>query len=276
MTMTTTPLSRVWLVTGAGRGFGRRFTEAALAIGERVVATARRPEVLGDLAAANPGRLAVIPLDVTDRAAVFAAVEAAVAAFGHLDVVVNNAGYGLSGTVEEVAEHDVRQLFDTNFFGALWVCQAVVPHLRRRRSGHLVQMSSVSGVLGIPTMGLYAASKFALEGLSETLAEELASFGVHVTLVEPRIYATEFLTGMTMAAPLDAYQPLRTALMERFGGRAPGDPAAVAAAVLDLVNHPAPPRRLLLGDGDYDTVLDAYRRRLAEWEDWEPVSRAAG
>jgi NAD(P)-dependent dehydrogenase (short-subunit alcohol dehydrogenase family) len=270
------PPSRVWLVTGAGRGFGRRFTEAALAAGDRVVATARRPEVLDDLVAAHPDRLVAVPLDVTDRAAVFAAVEAGVAAFGHLDVVVNNAGFGLSGAVEEVAEADARRLFDTNFFGALWVCQAVVPHLRRRRSGHLVQMSSVSGVLGIPTMGLYAASKFALEGLSETLAEELAPFGVHVTLVEPRIYATGFLAGMAVAPPLDAYGPMRAALMERFAGRAPGDPAGVVGAVLDLVDHPCPPRRLLLGDGDYDTVIDAYRRRLVEWEDWEPVSRAAG
>jgi NAD(P)-dependent dehydrogenase (short-subunit alcohol dehydrogenase family) len=232
--------------------------------------------VLDDLVAAHPDRLVAVPLDVTDRAAVFAAVEAGVAAFGHLDVVVNNAGFGLSGAVEEVAEADARRLFDTNFFGALWVCQAVVPHLRRRRSGHLVQMSSVSGVLGIPTMGLYAASKFALEGLSETLAEELAPFGVHVTLVEPRIYATGFLAGMAVAPPLDAYHPVRAALMERFTGRAPGDPAAVVDAVLDLVDHPAPPRRLLLGDGDYDTVIEAYRRRLVEWEDWEPVSRAAG
>jgi NAD(P)-dependent dehydrogenase (short-subunit alcohol dehydrogenase family) len=274
--MNPTSPSPVWLVTGAGRGFGRQITDAALAAGHRVVATARRPEVLVGSAATHPGRLAVVPLDVADRQAVFDAVGTAVDAFGHVDVVVNNAGYGLSGAVEEVSEDDARRLFDTNFFGALWVCQAVVPHLRRRGAGHLVQMSSVSGVLGVPTMGLYAASKFALEGLSETLAEELAPFGVHVTLVEPRMYATEFLANMAVAPALDAYGPVRATLMERFAGRAPGDPSGVVAAVLDLVAHPRPPRRLLLGDGDYDAVLDAYRARLAEWEDWEAVSRAAG
>src|SRR5262245_43542085 len=196
--MSNDSASRVWFITGAGRGFGRRFTEAALAAGDRVVATARRPEALDDLAAEHGERLAVLPLDVTDRAAVFATVERAAAAFGRLDVVVNNAGFGVSGAVEEVTEAQAREVLDTNFFGTLWVCQAVAPYLRAQRSGHVVQLSSVSGLIGIPTMGLYAASKFAIEGMSEALAHELEPFGVHVTLVEPRVYATEFMQGMRM------------------------------------------------------------------------------
>jgi len=249
--MTQHPSSRVWLITGAGRGFGRLFTQTALAAGDRVVATARRPQSLDDLVAQHQDRLVVLPLDVADRAAVFATVARAVTAFGRLDIVINNAGYGLSGAVEEVTETQARQLMDTNFFGALWVCQAVVPHLRTQRSGHIVQLSSVSGLMGIPTQGLYAASKFALEGMSDALAQELEPFGVDVTLVEPRIYATDFMgSSMQLAEFNDEYLPVRAALMEQYGNVAPGDPARVAEAVLELVNSPQPPRRLLLGDYD--------------------------
>ena len=275
--MTQQRSSRVWFVTGAGRGFGRLFAEGALAAGDRVVGTARRPGALEELVAEYGGRLVVLPLDVSDRAAVFAAVKDALAAFGGLDVVVNNAGYGLSGAVEEVTEGQAREILDTNFFGALWVCQAVAPHLREQGSGHVVQMSSVSGLVGIPTMGLYSASKFALEGMSDALADELEPFGVRVTLIEPRIYATGFIgPSMRLAEFSEDYHPVRAALMERYGGVAPGDPARVAEAVLKLVDSPEPPRRLLLGDGDYDAIFEAYRRRMAEWTDWESTSRAAG
>jgi NAD(P)-dependent dehydrogenase (short-subunit alcohol dehydrogenase family) len=270
-------MPRTWFVTGAGRGFGRLFTEAALAAGDRVAATARTPAALAELAAAHPDDLLVLPLDVTDRDGVFGAVAAARQRFGRLDVVVNNAGYGLSGTVEEVGAEQARAVMDTNFFGALWVCQAVAPVLRAQGSGHIVQLSSVSGLTGVPTMGLYAATKFALEGMSDALAEELAPFGVHVTLVEPRIYATGFLgPSMQLGEVMAAYHPVRSALVERYAGMAPGDPARVAEAVLELVASPEPPRRLLLGDGDYDAVVGAYRARLDEWARWEAVSRRAG
>lgn len=275
--MTTQTTERVWMITGAGRGFGRLFTEAALEAGDRVVATARNPEVLADLRARHTGKLVVLALDVTDRAAVFATVEQAVAAFGRLDVVVNNAGYGLAGAVEEVSEAQARGLIETNFFGALWVCQAVVPHLRAQRSGHIVQLSSVSGLIGIPTMGLYSASKFALEGVSEALMQELAPFGVHVTLVEPRAYATDFMgPSMQMAPWNEAYLPVRAALMERYGSLAPGDPWKVAAAVVALTRNPNPPRRLLLGDSEYDAIIADYRQRIDEWTAGEAISRAAG
>ncbi len=191
--MTQSASPRVWFITGAGRGFGRLFTQAALARGDRVVATARRPAALDDLVALSPDRLVVMPLDVTNREAVFATVQRAIATLGRLDIVVNNAGHGLSGAVEEITEAQARDIMDTNFFGALWVCQAVSPQLRAQRAGHIVQLSSVSGLMGIPTQGLYAASKFALEGMSDALAQELEPFGVRVTLVEPRIYAPEFM-----------------------------------------------------------------------------------
>jgi NAD(P)-dependent dehydrogenase (short-subunit alcohol dehydrogenase family) len=274
--MTQSHQSRVWLITGAGRGFGRLFTLAALNAGDQVIATARKPEVLADLGEQYASQLVVLPLDVTNRAAVFTMVERAVDAFGRLDIVINNAGYGLSGAVEEVTEAQAHALIDTNFFGALWVCQAVVPYLRVQRFGHIVQMSSVSGLVGIPTMGLYSASKFAVEGMSEALAQELEPFGVHVTLVEPRAYATDFMgASMQLAAWKEEYLPVRMALMEKYGNRAPGNPERVAEAVLELVRNPAPPRRLLLGDGDYDAILAAYRQRMDEWGKWEQVSRAA-
>jgi NAD(P)-dependent dehydrogenase (short-subunit alcohol dehydrogenase family) len=235
---------RVWLITGAAGGFGRRFTETALANGDRVVATARRPAALEDLAAQYSDRVLVLPLDVTDRAAVFAAVERAVDAFGRLDVVVNNAGYGLMGAVEEVSEAEARAILDTNFFGALWVTQAVLPCMRAQRGGHIVQISSVSGRSAAPTMGMYAASKFALEGMSEALAREVESFGIKVTLIEPDMYATEFATrGLRQSTPQPAYDEVRAALARQYADVVWGDPAEVAHAVLDLVRSDKPPLR---------------------------------
>jgi NAD(P)-dependent dehydrogenase (short-subunit alcohol dehydrogenase family) len=199
------------------------------------------------------------------RAAVFAAVETAADAFGRLDIVINNAGYGLTGAVEEITEDAAREIIDTNFFGTLWVCQAVAPHLRARRSGRIVQMSSIAGLTGLPTQGLYAASKFAVEGMSESLAHELASFGITVTLVDPGAHATGF-TGPSLrfAEFTDAYQPVRAALIERYAHASFGDPPRVAEAILAIVNDPKPPRRVLLG-GEYDMIMDLYRQRQEEW-----------
>ncbi|WP_410654042.1 SDR family NAD(P)-dependent oxidoreductase [Amycolatopsis sp. lyj-112] len=268
---------RTWFITGAGRGFGRLITEHALKAGDNVVGTARRPEALDDLVAASDGRLVVLPLDVTDRAAVFATVERAAEAFGRLDIVVNNAGHGLMGAVEEVGEADARAIMETNFFGALWVTQAVLPVLREQGEGRILQMSSVSGLMAVPTMGLYNASKFALEGLSDALAQEVEGFGIHVTLVEPRIYATDFMgTSLKMSPRSTDYEPVRAALMAKYAGGVPGDPVKVAEAVLQLVASDAPPRRLLLGDGDFDVIVDLHHDRVEQWRSWESVSRAAG
>ena len=261
--MTKTHRKRVWFITGAGRGFGLLFTQTALACGDMVVGTVRQPGQLEDLEARSEGRLVALPLDVRDRAAVFAAVETAADAFGRLDIVINNAGYGLTGAVEEITEDAAREIIDTNFFGTLWTCQAVAPHLRAQRSGHIVQMSSIAGLTGLPTQGLYAASKFAVEGMSESLGHELASFGITVTLVEPGAHATGFT--LRFAEFTDAYQPVRAALMERYAHASFGDPARVVEAIVAIVNNPKPPRRVLLG-GEYDMIMDLYRQRLDEWQ----------
>ncbi|MGW1276472.1 SDR family NAD(P)-dependent oxidoreductase [Streptomyces tsukubensis] len=275
--MTTSP-DRVWFVTGAGRGLGRAFAEAALAAGDRVTAVARDIAPLDGLAEKyGPERLLALPLDVTDRAAVVAAVDRAVAHFGRLDVVVNNAGFLAMGMVEEFTEDQARAQLETNFFGALWVSQAVLPHLRARRSGHILQISSIGALGGFALTGLYSASKFALEGLSESLAAETAQFGVKVTIVEPGGYWTGLYTkGMTMTEPLDVYADLRTELQEQFAEASRDSlPELAAEAVMELVASDDPPLRLLLGGLAFDVAMSTTEARLETWRAWETTSRAA-
>ncbi|MEV0591036.1 SDR family oxidoreductase [Nonomuraea cavernae] len=264
---------RVWFVTGASRGLGRAFTEAALGVGDRVVGLARDVEPLAGLAG---DRLLALPVDVTDRDAVLAAVEAAVERFGRLDIVVNNAGTLHMGMIEEFGEAEARAQMETNFFGALWVSQAVMPRLREQGSGHLVQVSSIGGLGGYPMTGMYSASKFALEGMSEALAMEAAPFGVKVTIVQPGGYWTDLYTRMRSAAPLPAYDGLRAELEKQWAeGSVDSEPRLAAEAVLKLVDSADPPLRLLLGSMVYDLAFDLSRRRMAIWEAWEAVSRAA-
>jgi len=265
---------KTWFITGASRGFGHEWTRAALARGDRVAATARRPEALSELATEFRERLLPLQLDVTDRAADFAAVRRAHQHFGRLDVVVNNAGYGLFGAIEELSEAEARAQIETNLFGALWVTQAALPFLRAQRSGHIVQVSSIGGVAAFPYLGLYHASKWGLEGFSEALAAEVAQFGIHVTIVEPSGFATDWAgSSAVRAAPIAAYDPIRaarpTARMKR------GDPRATAAAILKLVDAEKPPMRLLLGRFAAEHVKTLYSQRLATWQEWEQVSRAA-
>lgn len=271
------PESRVWFVTGASKGLGRAFTRAALEAGDRVAAVARGTAALDDLAAEHEGRLLALSADVTDRDAVFAAVAAAVGHFGRLDVVVNNAGALFMGMVEEFTEAQARAQMEVNFFGALWVSQAVMPHLRAQGSGRVLQISSIGALGGFPGNGMYAASKFALEGMSEALAMEAASFGVKVTIVEPGGYWTDlYSTGMTTAEPMRAYDPLRAELQKQWAeGSVDSDPRLAAEAVMRLVASDEPPLRLLLGSMVYDLAFDISRRRMDTWASWEEVSRAA-
>jgi len=267
---------RVWFVTGASRGLGRAFTTAALEAGDRVVAAARTTAPLDELAAAHTDRLLVLPLDVTDRDAVFAAVATAVEHFGQLDIVVNNAGILSVGMLEEFTEAEARAQMETNFFGALWVSQAVLPHLRTQGSGHLVQISSIGALGGFPACGMYAASKFALEGMSEALALEAAEFGVKLTIVQPGGYWTDLYTAMTSTTPLDAYAPLRARLEKELAeGSVDSEPRLAAEALMRLVDSADPPKRLLLGSLVYDLAFDLSRQRMADWAGWEEVSRAA-
>ncbi|WP_182898599.1 SDR family oxidoreductase [Microbispora sp. H10830] len=276
MRTTTADSGRVWFITGAGRGLGRAFTEAALDNGDRVVAATRTVARLEGLAAEHEDRLLVLSLDVTDRAAVFAAVARATERFGRLDVVVNNAGIMSMGMIEEFTEAEARAQMETNFFGALWVSQAVLPCLRAQGSGHIVQISSIGALGGFPTTGLYSASKFALEGMSEALAMEAARFGVTLTIVEPGGYWTDLYTSMTATTPMPDYAPLRAELEKQWAeGSVDSDPRLAAEAVLKVVGGDEPPLRLLLGGTAYDLAFDVSRRRMETWARWEAVSRAA-
>ncbi|MFD0884170.1 SDR family oxidoreductase [Streptosporangium algeriense] len=271
--MRTSP--RTWFVTGASRGLGRAFTLAALERGDRVAAVSRTvtPHDFGDR---YGDRLLTLSLDVTDREAVFAAVSTAVEHFGHLDIVVNNAGTLSMGMVEEFTEAQARAQFEVNLFGAIWVCQAVLPHLRERRAGHILQISSIGALGGFPSTGMYSASKFALEGMSEALAMEVAGFGVKVTIVEPGGYWTDLYTDPAMTTPAEPYGPLRAELERQWAeGSVDSEPRLAAEAVLKLVDSDDPPLRLLLGSMVYDLAFDVCRRRMETWERWEEVSRAA-
>ncbi|MEI6362523.1 MAG: SDR family NAD(P)-dependent oxidoreductase [Actinomycetes bacterium] len=271
-------MSKGWFVTGASRGFGRIWTEAALARGDRVVATARDAASLTELVDANPDTALAIRLDVTDRAGAFDAAAAAREFLGRIDVVVNNAGFGLFGMVEEITEQQARQQIETNVFGALWVTQAVLPILREQGSGHILQVSSIGGVHAFPGLGLYHASKWALEGFSQSLAAEVAEFGIHVTLIEPTGYATDWAFGSAVRSePIPDYDDFRErALAARAKVVADrGDPAATAPVILELVDMADPPLRLFLGEGPHDMIKVEYAARLAEWEQYDELSRSA-
>ena len=266
---------KTWFITGTSRGFGREWAKAALARGDRVAATARNIDSLKDLASEHGKNLLPIKLDVTDRAADFAAVRQAHEHFGRLDVVINNAGYGLFGAVEEVSEEQARAQMETNFFGALWVTQAALPFLREQKSGHILQVSSIGGVAAFPAVGMYHASKWALEAFSDSLSQEVRQFGIKVTLIEPGGFETDWAGSSAVHAKenalYDSVRRLRPATMQAKRG----DPRATAAAVLKAVDSENPPLRLLLGNAPAQYVKELYPQRLATWAEWETVSRAA-
>ncbi|KAA5829473.1 SDR family NAD(P)-dependent oxidoreductase [Saccharopolyspora hirsuta] len=267
---------RTWFITGAARGLGRAFTEAALAAGDQVVGIARDVAPLDELVATSGGGLVAFPLDVSDRAAVFAGVERAVAAFGRLDVVVNNAGGSFLGMIEEVTEEQARAHLDTNFFGALWVSQAVVPHLRAQGSGHILAVSSMGPFGGFAAAGLYGAGKAALDSMSEALAMEVERFGIKVTILGPGGYRTDLFTrGLTTTEEHEAYAPLREWLQTLWTESEDFDPAKAAEVVLEVVNMPEPPKRLILGSAAYDMVAEMNRSLTEELAKWEPLSRKA-
>ncbi|MFG3340766.1 SDR family NAD(P)-dependent oxidoreductase [Glycomyces sp. NPDC048151] len=274
-------MSKVWFITGSSRGLGREFVEAALGRGDKVAATARGVEGFAALTEQYGDAVLPLAMDVTDRAAVAAAVEAAVAHFGRIDVVVNNAGYAQVGAVEELSETELRDQMETNVFGAVWVVQAVLPHLREQGSGHIIQLSSAAGLIGMPLGGAYHASKWAVEGLNEALAAEVAGFGIKVTIVEPGGFATrkgknpDPLDNGHMATALPAYVPLRARLAEAVKGQPAGDPAASARAMLKLADLDRPPLRVLWGLGFYPMLQKAYADRLQNWADWQDLSLEA-
>lgn len=269
--------NKVWFITGSSRGFGRQWAEAALRRGDRVAATARNADSLSELVKTYGGLVLPLQLDVTDRAAIHSAVAQAHETFGRLDVVINNAGYGLFGAVEEISEAQARAQMETNFFGALWVTQAVLPYMREQRSGHIVQVSSIGGICAFAGLGLYHASKWALEGMSDALSQEVAAFGIHVTLVEPGGFDTDWRgSSAVWADSTPAYAAQREArLQQRAADRSSGDPTATANAILALVDAANPPLRLFLGSVPLGLARSVYEQRLKTWEQWDDVSRTA-
>ena len=271
-------MSKVWFVTGSSRGLGRSFVAAALSRGDRVAATARTAAGVDDLVAAYGDAVLPLELDVTDKAAVFESVKRAKEHFGRLDVIVNNAGYAQVGAIEELTEQQLRDQLETNVFGAVWVVQAALPYLREQHSGRIVQLSSAAGLIAMPLGGAYHASKWALEGLNEALAGEVADFGIKVTIIEPGGFATRSgknpdpLNNGHMAELDPAYD-------ERLGaiaGKQPaGDPAAAAQALLKLVDADNPPLRVLFGLGFHSMIQQAYADRLKTWADWQDLSAEA-
>jgi NAD(P)-dependent dehydrogenase (short-subunit alcohol dehydrogenase family) len=269
-------MAKTWLITGASRGFGRAFTVAALERGDRVAATARDTTALGDLVAEHGDAVLPIALDVTDRAAGIAAVRRAHERFGRLDVVVNNAGYGQFGAVEELSEADLRDQLETNLFGAVWITQAALPILRAQGGGHIVQISSIGGVGAFANLGAYHASKWALEAISESLAAEVGELGIAVTLVEPGGFATDWSgSSARFAEPMPAYAFVREAAARRRGAHTSGDPAAAAQALLEVVDAERPPLRVLFGAQAPEVVERVYAGRLQTWKDWELTAKRA-
>jgi NAD(P)-dependent dehydrogenase (short-subunit alcohol dehydrogenase family) len=275
--MTTDNASRVWLITGSSAGFGRSIARAALERGDRVVATARRPETVADLVSEDPDRVLAAPLDVTQLESGREAIAAAIERFGRLDVLVNNAGYGTVGAVEEIDPSDLRTVMETMFFGAVALTQAALPHMRAQRSGAIVQISSMGGQVTAPGFGAYCAAKFALEGLSESLAAEVAPLGIRVLIVEPGSFRTEFGGArMHRSNPIDAYAETvgaTRAFIDSMDGTQPGDPDKAARAILTALDADDPPLRLALGDDAVDAIGAALERRRSDLSGWATLSR---
>jgi NAD(P)-dependent dehydrogenase (short-subunit alcohol dehydrogenase family) len=271
-------MTKTWLVTGSSRGFGRALSEAILDGGDNLVATARDVSALAGLDRGRSGRLITVPLDVTDEAQAETAVATAIAEFGHLDVLVNNAGYGDLGPVEDTSLESFRRQIDTNLFGTIIMTKAVIPHMRERGAGHIIQFSSVGGRVGAPGRAPYSAAKWAVEGFSEVLAKEMALVGVKVTIVEPGGFRTDFAGASTK---IDAGRPEYDAVvgaaarMQRdYDGKQPGDPRKGAAVILAIAAMYAPPLRLPLGKDALAAIEASDRARLAELARWREYSES--
>ena len=264
-------MSKTILITGASKGFGRAWTEAFLAKGYNVAATARNLETLNNLKEKYGKSILPLALDVNKREESLEVVQKVKQHFGTIDVLINNAGYALTGAVEEASESEAREQFETNFFGTLWLTQAVLPIMREQKSGHIIQVSSILGLATLPTaMGLYSASKFAIEGLSETLASEVKQFGIKVTLLEPNGYASNIWHTGIASESLPYYDEIKKAQAERENIF--GKVEATAPIIVNLVENENPPLRLLLGKVALPFVKQSYEQRLESWEKWNDVS----
>jgi NAD(P)-dependent dehydrogenase (short-subunit alcohol dehydrogenase family) len=271
--------SSVWFVTGCSTGFGREFVRAALAHGFRVVATARDPRKLDDLIAGHEDQAKALALDVTNSDQIKRAVYEAERAFGRIDVLVNNAGYGYLAAVEEGEEKDIRAMFETNFFGLTAMIRAVLPGMRARRHGCIVNIASVGGTVGHAGSGYYSATKFAVEGLSEALAQEVQPLGIRVLIVEPGPFRTNFGRSVKQSSNIIADYEKSAGEQRRQtiarSGKQPGDPARAAEAVIKALQSPTPPRHLVLGKAGFDNVENQLRSLLQEADLWKATSLGA-
>lgn len=268
---------KVWLITGSSTGFGRSLTEAVVRRGDRVIATARKPDQLSDLVNQFPEQVKAIQLDVTNSQEVRRAVSSALDAFGRIDVLVNNAGYGAVGAIEEVSDESIRRQFETNVFGALDVMRAVLPTMRQQHSGHILNLSSVGGFVSFRGSGIYCSTKFALEGLSEALAQEVAPLGIKVTIVEPGAFRTDF-NGRSLATPdhlIDDYASTSGELLkwlQEMDGKQPGDPDKAAEAMVQAVESDNPPLRLALGADAISAISEKLESVKAELDTWKKIT----
>jgi len=269
-------MAKTIFISGASRGFGKLWAEAFLKRGDNVIATARNTNDLKDLVDTYGSSILPLQLDVNNRADSFAAVNKAKAHFGMIDVLINNAGFGLFGTIEETSEQEARDQIETNVFGLLWLTQAVLPVMRAQGNGHIIQVSSVLGITTLPVLGIYNASKFAVEGLTETLATEVKGFGIKVSLIEPNGFATDWAGGSAVRSrELPEYEKVRADFQAGLTEDIFGIPEATSEAVLKLVDAEQPPLRLFLGKVALPWVKQVYEGRLAEWEQWKEVSDSA-
>lgn len=272
--------TRVWFITGCSSGFGRTLAETVLQRGEMVVLTARNPEQIQDLAANFPDRTLAVQLDVTKPEEVREAVKQALANFGHIDVLVNNAGCEVAGVIEEVCDEEVRREFETNFFGVLELLRAVLPHMRQQRSGHILNFSSRACFDAGAGGGIYSSSKLAIEGLSGSLANEVAPFGIKVTIVEPGWFRTDFFrrSYVLIDTEIEDYKPLMDEIrqwvlpVQEMKVKAPGDPRKAALAMIEVVDSDNPPIRLALGADTVETIEGALEFMKAELDSWRKIS----
>ena len=269
-------MSKVIFITGVSRGFGKLWAEGFLQRGDKVAATARNIKHLDEMVARYGVQILPIQLDVNDRAADFTAVQLAKDHFGRIDVLINNAGYGLFGAIEETTEQEARAQMEVNVFGLLWLTQAVLPIMREQGYGHIINLSSVLGLVSLPTLGLYNASKYTVEGITETLAAEVRQFGINVTLLEPNAYSTDWGGASAVhTTAMPEYDELKANFQEHLTADFFGDPGATTKAIMKLVDAQNPPLHLFLGKQAYPWVKGVYQKRFAEWDEWNDVAVAA-
>jgi NAD(P)-dependent dehydrogenase (short-subunit alcohol dehydrogenase family) len=267
--------NKVWFITGSNSGFGRSLTEAVLAKGDNVVATTRHPEEIQDLVEQYPDTIKAVTLDITKSNEISSAIDTALSTFGRVDVLVNNAGFGTLGAVEEIEDEQVRKQFEVNCFGTLNLTKALLPHFRQKKNGHILNVSSVGGFTSFPGTGIYSATKFAIEGYSEALAKEITPLGIKLTLVEPGAFRTDF-AGDSLATPenpIDDYEETAHKFVkqqEEMSGEQPGDPDKAAQAMIKVVESDNPPMRLVLGEDALKATrqkIETFQKEIEQWEE---------